>query len=419
MDTRDDPGVVVTGLGAITAIGNNVESFWASLLAGRSGVARVTGFDPSPYPTQIAAEVKDFDPTDYIDRKEVRRMARCSHLGIAAAREAVTDAGLADGFPDPERVAVVLGVAAGGWDQAYANIVTLQNSGWKRVNPFVMPAVLANMPGHHISTIHGTLGYISTIETACASGTQAVFEAAHLIQRGVADIVITGGTEAIVNELTFAGFSAMRGMSQRNDEPERAIRPFEKDRDGFLLGEGAAILILEREELARARGAKIYCRVLGGAASSDAFHMAHPDPEGAGAVRAMRWALQDAGIGLDEVDYINAHGPGTPVGDATETKAIKALFGERAYEIPVSSTKSMIAHAMGAAGALEALACVKTLETQPIHPTVNYEVPDPDCDLDYVPEGPRRARVRATLSNSFGLGGQNACLVLGAANGTG
>lgn len=417
METTPRPQVVVTGLGAITPLGNSVESFWQSLLAGRSGVSPVTAFDASPFPTQIAAEVKDFDPADYMDRKEARRMARCSQMAVAATRRALADAGLSDGFADAERVAVLLGTAIGGFEHAYNGILMLQSGGWKRVNPFAIPSMLPNMPGHHVSTIFGTRGYISTVVTACASGTQAVVEAAHLIHRGVADVVITGGTEALINELTFAGFCAMRGMSTRNHDPERAIRPFDKDRDGFLIGEGAGVLVLEREDLARGRSARIYCRVLGGAASSDGFHMAHPDPEGAGAVRAMRWALQDAGVSPDEVDYINAHGPGTPVGDVVETKAIKTLFGERAYEIPISSTKSMIAHSMGAAGALEAIACVKTIETQTIHPTINHESPDPECDLDYVPEGPRTARVRHVLSNSFGLGGQNACLVLGSANG--
>lgn len=418
MDKLQLPQVVVTGLGVITPIGNTIEGYWQALLTGRSGVGRVTCFDASAFPTQIAAEVKDFDPAEYMDRKEARRMARCSQFAIAATRQALTDAGLSDGFADAERVAVLLGTAIGGFEQAYNGILMLQSGGWKRVNPFAVPSMLPNMPGHHVSTLFGTRGYISTVVTACASGTQAVVEAAHLIHRGVADVVITGGTEALINELTFAGFCAMRGMSTRNDEPERAVRPFDKERDGFLIGEGAGVLILEREDLARDRGARIYCRVLGGAASSDAFHMAHPDPEGAGAVRAMRWALQDAGTNPDEIDYINAHGPGTPVGDAVETKAIKTLFGERAYEIPVSSTKSMIAHGMGAAGALEAIACIKTIETQTIHPTINHEIQDPECDLDYVPEAPRPARVRYVLSNSFGLGGQNACLVLGAPNGT-
>ncbi|HBY98059.1 MAG TPA: beta-ketoacyl-[acyl-carrier-protein] synthase II [Chloroflexi bacterium] len=409
--------IVVTGLGAITPIGNTVATYWQSLLAGRSGVGPVTAFDASPFPTQIAAEVKDFDPSEYMDRKEARRMARCSQLAVAATHQALADAGLSDGFADAERVAVLFGTAIGGFEQAYINILALQSGGWKRVNPFAIPAMLPNMPGHHVSTLFGTHGYIGTVTTACASGTQAIVEAAHLIRRGAADVVITGGTEALINELTFAGFCAMRGMSTRNHDPERAVRPFDRDRDGFLMGEGAGVLILEREDLAQARGARIYCRVLGGAASSDAFHMAQPDPEGAGAVRAMRWALQNAGSRPEAIDYINAHGPGTPIGDAIETKAIKRLFGERAYEIPISSTKSMIAHGMGAAGALEAIACVKTIETQTIHPTINYETQDPECDLDYVPEGPLRARVRYTLSNSFGLGGQNACLVLGSVNG--
>jgi 3-oxoacyl-[acyl-carrier-protein] synthase II len=417
MNHSHRPAVVITGYGVISPLGNTVDEYWANLVAGRSGISRLQLFDPSPYPTQIAGEVKNFEPGDYMDRKEARRMGRFSQFAIAGARLALEDAGLGNGFEDPERVGIILGNSSGGYDVSYNNISALLQGGWKRVNPFAIPASLPNLASHHISHLFGTLGPISTISTACASSTQAMIDAAHLLQRGTVDVVISGGVEACINQATHAGFCAMRGMSTRNENPEAAVRPFEKDRDGFLLAEGAAIFIMETEERARARGAHIHCRVLGGAASSDAFHMAQPDPEGKGAVRAMRWAVQDAGLSLDDIDYINAHGPGTPLGDTIETRAIKTLFGERAYEIPVSSTKSMIGHAMGAAGAMEALACVKTLETQTIHPTINYDTPDPECDLDYVPEGHRPARVRTILSNSFGLGGQNACLVLGVVNG--
>lgn len=411
--------VVVTGMGVISPLGNDVQTFWEALLAGRSGVARIESFDVSDFPTQIGAEVKDFDPRAYLGRREAQRMARCTQMAVVATLFALEDAGLQHGFPDPERVGVHLGTAEGGFDMAIEGMYIMQSKGWRRVMPFALPEALPNMPSHHVSQYFGTLGHLGTCVAACASGTQAIYEAAELIRRGVVDIMITGGTEALINEFAFAGFCAMRGMSTRNDEPERAIRPFDADRDGFLMGEGAAILILERLDHALARGARIYAEVMGGATSSDAHHFAQPDPEGRGAARAMRWAIEAAGLTIDDIDYINAHGTGTPIGDAVETKAIKMVFGERAYEVPVSSTKSMLAHGMGAAGAFEAIACVKTLETQTIHPTINYEKPDPECDLDYVPWEARKATVRYTLSNSFGLGGQNACLVLGRLNGTG
>ncbi len=415
----DHQRVVITGMGVVSPLGCDVNVFWEALLAGRSGVARIQSFDVSDFPTQIGAEVRDFDPSTYIGRREARRMARCSQMAIVATLFALEDAGLQGGLPDPERVGVHLGTAEGGFDMAMQGVSLMQQRGWRRVMPFMLPETLPNMPSYHVSQFFGTLGHLGTCVAACASGTQAIYEASELIRRGVADIIITGGTEALINEFAFAGFCAMRGMSTRNHEPERAVRPFDADRDGFLMGEGAGILILERLDHARARGARAYAEVLGGATSSDAHHFAQPDPEGRGATRAMRWAVANAGLVPEQIDYINAHGTGTPIGDAVETKAIKQVFGERAYEVPVSSTKSMLAHGMGAAGAFEAIACVKTLQTQTIHPTINYETPDPECDLDYVPWEPRRARVRYTLSNSFGLGGQNACLVLGLVDGDG
>ncbi|RME11124.1 MAG: beta-ketoacyl-[acyl-carrier-protein] synthase II [Ardenticatenia bacterium] len=405
--------VVVTGLGVVSPLGHSVDLFWDGLLAGRSGVKRIKRFEETDLPTKIGAEITDFDPKDYgLDRREAKRLARCSQFAIVATRQALEDAGLADGVPDPERVALQIGTAYGGFDKVIEGLDILHAKGWRRVPPFALPEALPNMISHHVSQYFGLLGYLGTTVAACASGTQAIIEGAELIRRGVADIVVSGGAEALLVDIAYAGFSAMRGMSTRNDEPERAVRPFDKDRDGFLMGEGAAILILERLDHALARGARIYAEVLGGAASSDAYHIAAPHPEGDGAVRAMRWALENAGLPIEDVDYINAHGTGTPIGDVVETKAIKRLFGERAYQIPISSTKSMIAHSMGAAGAFEAIACVKTIETQTIHPTINHDEPDPECDLDYVPWTPRKANVRYTLSNSFGLGGQNACLVL-------
>ena len=407
------PRVVITGLGAISPLGLTVKEFWDGLLAGRSGITRITQFDASALPCQVAGEIKGFEPSKFIDFKEARRMSRCSQLAVATAQEAVMDAGFAEGFPEPERTAVVLGTAIGGLEKADEGISALRNHGYNRINPFAVPASVPNMPGHHISERYHTLGPLSTVVTACASGTQAVGEAAELIRRGAADVVVSGGVEATIRDFALGGFAVMRALpTSFNDRPEKSSRPFNKDREGFVYSEGCAVLVLEELQHARKRGARIYAEVLGQASSSDAYHVAAPDPTAEGAVRAMRWALQDAGVNLNEVDYINAHGTGTPANDAGETLAIKKLFGERAYSIPISSTKSMIGHPMGAAGALEAVACTLTLVNGVIHPTINYELPDPDCDLDYVPNQARPAQVRTVLSNSFGLGGQNACLVL-------
>jgi 3-oxoacyl-[acyl-carrier-protein] synthase II len=408
--------VVITGLGAITPLGLTVEETWQGLVAGRSGIGPVTQFDASSFPSRIAGEVKEFDPKQYINFKEARRMARCSQLAIATAQEALADAGLSLPFADEERVGVLLGSTMGGLEQFEHGLRTLWERGLSRVSPFAAAAGVPNMPAHHVSWAFQARGYNSTISVACASGTQAVGEAAEVIRRGAADVIISGGVESMICEASFAGFAAMRAISTRNEEPEKACRPFEAHRDGFVIAEGCALLILEGLEQALKRGAHIYAEILGYGCSSDAYHMAAPDPEGAGPVLAMRWALEDAGIGIADIDYINAHGPGTPAGDAAETKAIKTLFGERAYKVPTSSTKSMIGHALGGAGAIEAMACTLTIRDNVIHPTINYETPDPECDLDYVPNVARSAQVNITLSNSFGLGGQNACLVLSQLN---
>jgi beta-ketoacyl-acyl-carrier-protein synthase II len=407
------PRVVITGLGAITPLGNSVRETWEGLVAGRSGIGLITSFDASEYPTRIAGEIKDFDPKTYMSFKEARRMSRASQVAVATATQAIQDAGFSDGWPDVEEVSVLYGTGVGGLDQVEDHLKTLWEKGWHRVSPFGITSAITNMPAHHISQMFQIKGRISTITTACATGTQAVGEAAELIRRGVARVVVSGGVEAVITPTPIAGFSVMRALSTRNDEPERASRPFDRDRDGFVFSEGGATLILEDLEHAQARGARIYAEVLGHASSSDAYHVAAPDPEGEGAVRAMQWSLEDAGLEPQDIEYINAHGPATILNDPTETLAIKTLFGEYAYNIPISSTKSMIGHPMGAAGAIEALVCTLTLHEGVIHPTINLDNPDPDCDLDYVPHKARQVQVEAALSNSFGLGGQNACLVLG------
>jgi beta-ketoacyl-acyl-carrier-protein synthase II len=413
-DQRGRPRVVITGMGALSPLGNSMQESWSNLLAGVSGIGPITQFDASDMPSRIAGEVKEFDPTTYMDFKDARRMSRASQLAVAAVRMAVADAGLPETTPNPDRTAVLIGTAVGGIERAFDEVDTYRARGLRAVSPFGMTMFLANMPTHHVSLLTGATGPISTIVAACATGTQSIGEAADYIRYGRADRVYSGGVEGLIHFAAIAGFSAMRALSTHyNDTPTIASRPFDKDRDGFILAEGAGIVVLERMDEAMARGARIYAEVLGHASSSDAFHVAAPDPEAKGAIRSMSWALADAGLEPGQVDYINAHGTSTPVNDATETLAIKQLFGERAYEIPISSNKSAMGHAMGGAGALESIFSALTLHHGIIPPTWNYETPDPQCDLDYVPEGPRLADVQTVLKNSFGLGGQNACLVFG------
>lgn len=414
LDARGRPRVVITGLGMLSPLGNSVEESWDNLINGRSGIGRITQFDPSHLPVHIAGEVKGFNPGDFMNFKEARRMSRASQLAVAAATMALTDAALAHGVPNRERAGTLIGTGVGGFEVGDRETTVLRTKGFQRVSPFAMTAFLPNMPSHHVSLLAQAMGPISTVVAACATGTQAIGEAAEFIRRGVADIVIAGGVEGLIHESAVAGFAAMRAMAiSYNDRPESASKPFDKEREGFVLSEGAGVLILERLDHALARGAKIYAEVLGHASSSDAFHVAAQDPDAAGAVRAMRWAVEDACLPLTAVSYINAHGTGTPMNDLTETQAIKHLFGEYAYEIPISSNKSAMGHAMGGAGAIEAIFSVYTLLKGLIPPTWNYETPDPECDLDYTPNSPRPADARVALSNSFGLGGQNACLVLG------
>ena len=397
----------------ISPLGHTVDDSWDALINGRSGIGTITQFDTHRVPVKIAGEVKNFDPKDYMDFKEARRMSRASHLAVAAASMALTDSGLADGLPNPERTGTLIGTGVGGFEWGDENLTKLRTKGYKRVSPFSMPAFLANMSCHQVSLMAGSTGPINTVVAACATGTQSIGEAAELIRRGSADIVIAGGTEGLVHEASIGGFGRMGGLATHfNDDPTRASRPFDKNREGFVVSEGAGVVILERLDHAIARGVHIYAEFAGHASSSDAYHMAAQSPDAAGAVRAMRWALEDGNVPLNGVDYINAHGTSTQMNDLTETMAIKSLFGEQAYQIPISSNKSMMGHVMGATGAIEAIFSIYTLINDLIPATYNYETPDPACDLDYVPNAPRAAKVDTVLSNSFGLGGQNACLVV-------
>jgi beta-ketoacyl-acyl-carrier-protein synthase II len=405
--------VVITGLGLVTPLGEDVPAIWSSLLAGRSGVRRVEEFSADGFPCRIAGVIPEFRPENYMAAKEARRMARVSQVAVAAALHAFRDAALPLPLADSERSGVYFGTAMGGLDKVDEGIEIYRTRGLDRVSPFTLPASLPNMPAFHVTQTIGAAGPNSTITTACAAGTQAVGEAADAIRSGRADLIAAGGAEALVRYFTLGGFAAMRALpTNYNDDPPRASRPFDARREGFVFSEAAACLVLESLDHARARGAHIYAEVLGYASSGDAYHIASLDPSADGPARTMRLALEDARIGSDEIDYINAHGTSTQANDAVETAAIKRIFGERAYDIPISSTKSMLGHSLGAAGAVEAAVCALTIVHGRIHPTINYEYPDPLCDLDYVPNEPRQAPVRTALSNSFGLGGQNACLVL-------
>jgi beta-ketoacyl-acyl-carrier-protein synthase II len=405
--------VVVTGMGVMTCVGTDLETFWESLVAGKSGIGKISSFDPSDLPCQIAGEIADFDVLDYMPKKEARRMARSTHFAMAAAMEAMKDSGLPDPLPHPERVGVYFGTGIGGMERAVEGLEVLRVQGLARVNPFFMPSVLPNMPAFYVTRHFGAVGPNLTITTACATGSQIVGEGAQAIRNGWADVVIAGGTEAMIEDWAVGGFSVLRAIPfNYNDEPERASRPFDALREGFVFSEGSGCVVLESLEHAEGRGARIYAEVAGYASSSDAFHIAAPHPDAEGAIRTMDWAIKDAGIELEEIEYINAHGTSTKLNDATETMAIKKLFGERAMDIPISATKSMMGHAMGASGTIEAIVCILTIRNGMIHPTINYENPEEGLDLDYVPNQARKADIDIALSNSFGLGGQNACLVL-------
>lgn len=406
--------VAVTGLGVVSPLGHLAE-FWPGLLEGKSGIRRTTQFDPEDLGVKISAEV-DFEPGEYIDRKTARRMARASQMALIAARMALEDAGLVLEAVSArgERVGVSVGTVIAGFDTLVDTAYQYTYHGRK---PFPTALIngLPNMPGYYVSLEMSATGPLTTISTACASGTQSIGHGTDLIRLGRADLVFAGGVDCLIRKEVMAAFDAMTVLSRsRNDSPEKASRPFDADRDGFVLGEGAGFMVLESMEHALQREAHIYAEVRGHAASSDASHIATPDQEGLGAQKAMRWALEDARLNPDQIDYINAHGTGTRINDPTETRAIKQVFGLAANQIPISSTKSMIGHCMGASGTLEAIACLKSLQEGVLHPTINYETPDPECDLDYVPNEAREFPIKTALSNSFGLGGQNACLVFGA-----
>jgi beta-ketoacyl-acyl-carrier-protein synthase II len=408
--------VVVTGLGAVTPIGNDSPSTWRAAVAGESGIDFIRSFDTSGFPVRVAAEVKGFDPTAVVSAKEVRKLDRNVLLAVAAAREAVEDAGL-NGY-DPARVGVVLGSAIGGFLGIMEQHAVLRVRGADRVSPHFLPNVLVDSASGQIAIALGYRGPNYAPVSACATGSHAVGEAAEVVRRGDADAVLAGGTEACMHPLILAGFCAMRGLAVEDEHPPRASRPFDATRAGFVMGEGACVLVLEELEAARARGAPVYAEILGYGASNDAHHMAQPDPASVGVVEMMRSALDRAGVAPERVGYVNAHGTSTPLGDAAETRAIKEVFGDHAYRLAVSSTKSVTGHCFGAAGAVEAMMCVLAVKHGILPPTMNYEQPDPECDLDYVPNEARRAEVDVALSNAMGLGGHNGCVLIGRVDGT-
>ncbi len=409
---RSRTRVVVTGLGAITPAGQTVEEFWDNLVNGRSGIDYMTMADPEGFPCKVAGEVKDWEPKKFIEHKAARRMARFSQFMVAAAGQAIADASLDLEAEDRDRVAVLIGNGGGGYPDIQEGAHILFNRGGMKLDPLYLARSLGNMAAAQVSLQFGLRGYNGTIITACAAGTQGIGEASMLIRSGRAEIVVSGGCEAGISELGLAGFSVMRALTSHNEDPATASRPFDLTRDGFVPCEGAGALILESEEHALARGARIYAEIAGFGCTNDAYHVAAPPEDGEGAARAMIESMRDAGVSNDEVDYVNAHATSTPLGDTAETNALKKVFGEGAYSLAISATKSLIGHGLGASGGMETVATVKTIETGTIHPTINLHTPDPTCDLDYVPNVARKADVRVALKNSFGFGGQNSCLVV-------
>jgi 3-oxoacyl-[acyl-carrier-protein] synthase II len=403
--------VVVTGLGLVSPLGTGVEKNWQAILEGRSGIREITRFATDGFASRIAGEVPDFKAEDFIESKEIKKMDLFIQFALGAATMAMEDSGLQIEGEFANEVGVIIGVGLCGIDTIEATHKALLDGGPRKISPFFIPKVISNLAAGHIAIRYGAKGVNWTPTSACASGTHAIGEAFHLIRRGLQDAVIAGGAEACITPLGVGGFAAMKALSTRNDEPERASRPFDKERDGFIVGEGAGVLILEEREQALKRGAKIYAEVIGYAANGDAHHMTAPSPDGEGAARCMRLALKDAGVAPSDIDYINAHGTSTEYNDANETTAIKTVFGEQAARLAVSSTKSMTGHLLGAAGAVEGVYSVLALHHGVLPPTINYEIPDPACDLDYVPNTARKADIEVALSNSFGFGGTNACAI--------
>ncbi len=412
---QQPPRVVITGMGAITPLGHTVAETWENLIAGRSGIDHIKNFDTTDLQTTFAGEVKNFDPSKYMDRKEIRRVDPYLQFAIAAAQEAVADAKLDFSAEDPARIGVVAGSGIGGIQSAQEGLENIRTKGLRRVSPFLIPNLLPDSITGRIAIEFNLHGLNHSVISACATGTSASGEAFEVLRRGDADVMLAGGAEAALTPMLMSGFAIMGALSQNNADPAGACRPFDKDRDGFVMSEGAAILVLETEEHAKARGARIYAEVIGFGSSNDAFHMAAPHEQGRGAVDAMRMALRKAaayGVQPDQIDYINAHGTATRINDVVETGAIKQVLGEHAYNVRISSTKSMLGHLLGGAGAIEAIICAKTINTGLVPPTINLHNPDPECDLNYTPLHAQQADVRVTLSNSFGFGGHNACIML-------
>ena len=404
--------VVITGIGCISPLGLNVQETWSALLEGRSGAGPITHFDASQHKTRFAAEVKGFDPVALFGQREARKMDRFTQFAVAAAQEAIDGAGLTINENNRDRIGVLIGTGIGGINTILEAYDTMKTRGVDRVSPFLVPMMISDSAAGVLAIRTGARGPNMALATACATGTNALGEAAEMIRRGAADIMLVGSSEAAIASLAMAGLNVMTALSTRNDEPQRASRPFDKDRDGFLMGEGAGMLVLESLESAQARGARALCEFVGYGASDDAYHISAPAENGAGAAISMQLALEDAGLAPEDIGYINAHGTSTQLNDKSETAAIKKVFGEQAYSVPISSTKSMTGHLLGASGSLEAVICTKVLNEGMIPPTINYETPDPACDLDYVPNKPRAAQPKYVMSNSFGFGGHNATLIV-------
>ena len=412
MTNNNENRVVITGMGTITCLGNSVGEFWTGLKNGKSGIREISLVSPDGFPCRVSGEVRDFDTAEYMDRKESRRMARFSQFAVAAAHQAVKDSGLDLENEDLDRIGVLIGSGSGGLPETDQQAEIRVTRGVNRMSPYYIPMMLVNMAAANISHTFNLTGYTNTCVTACAASTQAIGEASEIIRRGGADVIVTGGTEAGICEIGMGGFSTMRALTTWTGDPVKASRPFDSGRDGFAPSEGSGILIMESLQHATARGAQIYAEIGGWGVSADAYHLVQPHPEGIGAAKAMQRALDSAGVSLDEIDYINAHGTSTPINDKSETIAIKRVFGEKAYNIPINSTKSMVGHSLGASGALEAIVCINSINDRIMHPTINQEEADPDCDLDYVPNVAREADLDVVMSNSFGFGGQNAALVI-------